>query len=144
MKFKNIRDAHVASTSTCRVEFPEIDGVEREDGGYVTPWLEIRPAGEMNSAFMNVELKKVSATVAKGRLTTDDTSQERRESVSNYARHILTGNGGGWVSDESGEEVPMPLSVEDREALLRALSGDTPDLYDRIRVKANDLRNFRR
>lgn len=132
LKLKHVADAHVAPSATARVEFPEIEGC---------PWLEIRPAGEQNKAYMNHALRKVDKNaLLRGNLSVEEIARERQSAIRPYAEHILTGNGGGWVSDESGEPVQMPLSVDDREALLRQLPGD---LFDRIRREANDLSNFR-
>jgi hypothetical protein len=134
MRFKNVAAAHVSPQAVCKVYFPEIEG---------RPWLEIKPAGETNPAFLNPALRasaKSSANLVKGVLSTEELAKERSESYELYAQHILTGNGGGWCDDETGEEFPMPLSVDQRLALCKQLPGD---LFDKIRRMANDLSNFR-
>lgn len=141
MQFKNVEKAHVPSGATTHVEFPEIEGVTLEDGTYVVPWLEIKPAGEMNRPYMNAVLKRIAQHPAsRGKLTVEDSGRERADSYQPYADHVLTGQGGGWVSAETSLPVPMPLSAEDRLSLVRALP---LDLYDRVRVRANQLDNFR-
>lgn len=134
MRFKNVAAAHVSPQAVCKVHFPEIDG---------SPWLEIKPAGETNPAFLNPALRAIAksdANLTKSTLTVEEIAKERAESIELYGKHVLTGNGGGWIDDESGQEFAMPLSVEQRIALCKQLP---PDLYDRVRKTANDLRNFR-
>lgn len=132
MKFKHVSKAHVDRESVARVEFPEIDGC---------PWLEVRPAGESNRAYTAAAMKQPDRQrLMRNRWTPEEIARERASAVPLYAEHILTGNGGGWLSEESGAEVAMPLSAEDRAALLKQLP---PDLFDRIRLFCNDLGNFR-
>lgn len=149
MKFKHLEKAHVAASATSRVEFPEIeplvrvetdaDGAQREV--VVTPWLEVRPGGETNKAFMNASLKKVNAQrLLKNRMSVEDNVRDRAEALPLYAEHVLTGAGGGWVDAETNLEASMPLSPEQRLMLLKSLP---PDLFDRVRIHANDLGNFR-
>lgn len=131
LKLKHVAAAHVSANAVARVDFSEIDGC---------PWLEILPAGESNRAYLNAAMRQVDRNaVLRGRMSVEEISRERQQAIPLYAEHILTGNGGGWVSEE-GAEVAMPLSVEDRLALLRQLPSD---LFDRVRIRANDLQNFR-
>lgn len=132
MKFKNVQKAHVAAEAASRIDFPEIDGC---------PWLEVRPAGESNKAYTSAVMRQPDRMrLLRGRWTPEEIARERAAAVPLYAEHILTGAGGGWVSEESGEEVKMPLAVDDRIALLRQLPSD---LFDRVRLHCNDLGNFR-
>jgi hypothetical protein len=132
MKFKNVQKAHVAAEAASRIDFPEIDGC---------PWLEVRPAGESNKAYTSAVMRQPDRMrLLRGRWTPEEIARERTAAVPLYAEHILTGAGGGWVSEESGEEVKMPLAVDDRIALLRQLPSD---LFDRVRQHCNDLGNFR-
>jgi hypothetical protein len=132
MKFKHLEQAQVSASAASRVEFPEIDGC---------PWLEVRPAGETNRAYMNAALRNVNTQrILRGRVTVEETAKERAVAIPLYAEHVLTGGGGGWIDAESGKEVDMPLSGESRLALLKQLPAD---LFDRIRVYCNDLGNFR-
>lgn len=133
MKFKHIASAQVRPEAVSRVYFPEIDG---------SPWLEVRPAGETNKAYLNRALAGISKSPGsvRSKMTVEEIQKERADSIPLYAAHVLTGVVGGWISDETGEEVASPLSVEDRESLLRALP---VDLYDRVRTHCNDLTNFR-
>ena len=132
MKFKHIEKAHVAREATSRIDFPEIDGC---------PWLEVRPAGESNKAYTAAVMRQPDRQrLLRGRWTPEEIARERASSAPLYGEFILTGNGGGWMSDESGEEVKMPLAVDDRIALLKQLP---PDLFDRLRLHCNDLGNFR-
>jgi hypothetical protein len=132
MKFKHVLKAHVAAEATSRIDFPGIDGC---------PWLEVRAAGESNRAYTAAVMRQPDKQrLMRGRWTPDEIAKERASAAPLYAEHILTGNGGGWVSEESGEEVKMPLSVDDRIGLLRQLPSD---LFDRVRLHCNDLGNFR-
>lgn len=132
MRFKHVEKAHVGRDAVARVDFPEIEGC---------PWLEVRPAGETNRAYAAAALKQPDrALLTRDRMTPEEIQRERESSIPLYAAHVLTGNGGGWEDAESGAEVPMPLSVDDRAALLRQLPAD---LYDRLRIFANRLSNFR-
>jgi hypothetical protein len=132
MKFKHLDKARVTAQAVARFDFPEIDGC---------PWLEIRCAGEANKAYMNAALRQpTNQRLLRGKLTVEEAQREREQAMPLYAEHVLTGNGGGWLDDESGTEVAMPLAVDARLALLRQLP---VDLFDRLRVFANDLGNFR-
>jgi hypothetical protein len=145
MKFKHLEGAHVGPQATARIEFPEIAPhvVVAEDGSetVTAPWLEVKPAGEMNRAYTAAVLKQPDrARMLRGTMTTEQIKHERALAVPLYAEFILTGNGGGWVDGESDELVSMPLSVESRKALLAQLPAD---MFDRVRVFCNDLSNFR-
>lgn len=145
MKFKSLEQAHVGPQATTRIEFPEIAPhvVTHEDGSQTVtvPWLECRPASESNRAYTAAVLRQPDKTaLLKGRLTPEQIAAERAASLPLYAEFILTGNGGGWVDGETDELVSMPLSVESRLALLKQLP---PDLFDRIRIRCNDLASFR-
>lgn len=133
MKFKHVSGAHVSREAVQRIEFPEIEGC---------PWLEVRPAGESNRAYTAAALRQPDRNnlITRDRMSPEDIERERASSIVLYAKHILTGNGGGWIDEESGAEVAMPLSEPDREALLKQLP---PDLYDRMRIFCNRLSNFR-
>jgi len=148
MKFKHLDKAQVAPGATARFEFDEIAPFQPEgqdESGSplppVVPWLEVRPAGESNRAFTAAVLARPDKlAITRDRLSVEDLALERQRSVPLWAEHVLTGNGGGWVDDETGQPVPMPLSVEHRRNLLRQLP---PDQFDRLRVFCNQLRNFR-
>lgn len=145
MKFKSLEQAHVGPQAVTRVEFPEITPhvVQNADGSetVTVPWLECRPASEANRSYTAAVLKQPDkSALLKGRLTPEQIATERTASLPLYAEHVLTGNGGGWVDGETDQLVATPLSVESRLALLRQLP---PDLFDRIRIRCNDLASFR-
>ncbi len=132
MKFKHLAEAQVAPGATSRFHFPDIDGF---------PWLEVRPAGETNKPYMNAAMRRVDRqSILRGKLTAEESARERQESIPLYAEHILTGACGGWIDEETGAEVPSPLSMEARIALLKQLPSD---LYDGLRRHCNDLSAFR-
>jgi len=135
MKFKSVAKAHVGPAAVARIDFPEIEGC---------PWLEVRPAGESNKAFFNEALRQQAKdsrrAVQRGLLSVDEIAQERASAVDSYAKHVLTGNGGGWLDEETDAEAKLPLDLDSRLALLRQLP---PDLFDRLRIFCNQLLNFR-
>jgi hypothetical protein len=143
MRFKNLSEAQIGPQSVSRVHFPEIAGPLDPEGRQVVPWLEVRPAAEANRAFFNALMRsqaKNPQEVLRNGLMVEDLEKDRAESYPLYAQHVLTGNGGGWLDDETGQDVPMPLSQDDRLVLVRQLP---TDLYDRIRRHAQNLGNFR-
>lgn len=134
MQFKNVAKAHIGPETVARFDIPEIEGC---------PWLEVRPAGESNKAYFNEALRqqaKDARRVSRGVMSVEDTVRERAQAIEPYAKHILTGNGGGWISAETDAEVAMPLDLDSRIVLLKSLP---PDVFDRLRIFCNQLQNFR-
>lgn len=147
MRFKNLEKARIGPQSVSRIYFPEIEGppvdATQPDVERRVPWLEVRPAAECNRAFFDALLKsqaKSAQEILKDSMDTADLAKDREASFQLYAQFVLTGNGGAWLDDESGEEVTMPLSLDARLALCKQLPSH---LYDRLRRHAINLANFR-
>lgn len=132
MKFSNLKGAEVSAESRVKYVFSDIEG---------SPWIEIRYAGGTNKGYLNAILKKNAKNKQRSRrglADADQISNNRNEDRELYATHILTGNWGGWVNDETSAEVSF--SKEAASELMTAL----PDyMFDDLRVYCNDPSNFR-
>jgi len=64
--------------------------------------------------------------------------ENREQDRELYPRFVLTGNWGGWLDDETGNEVPY--SEEAARELLTQLPIDE---FDELRAFCNEPHNFR-
>lgn len=134
VSFKGLDRANV-SDRTARFYFDEIPG---------SPWLEVRPATQSNSAYFNAMLARDTAMMqpkngtpgqsgrTRGRATVrtvgpSELEQNRRSDRDLYPKHVVVGMG-GWIDDATGAEVPY--SQESAAELLQQL---TDHLFDQLR-----------
>ena len=132
MKFSNLSGARVTSASTSIFVFYDLPG---------EPWVEVHPTGELNRPYFSALLASNSKSrrrLMKGKLDADMLVQNRNLDRKLFPKHIGAGSWGGWISDETGQEVDYS------EAEFKDLCEQLPDdQFDELRAHCGDLTNFR-
>jgi hypothetical protein len=152
MKFRNLSDVQeVTRQSTATYEFHSLafehpTGQLDESGQPImetlTPWIEVRPVGEINKPYINAVLASQSKNrrrITKGRIDAAMLAENRAQDCILYPEHVFTGNWGHWIDDATGE--PAPYSKEAASSLLRQLPIEE---VDELRAFCNDTASFRR
>ena len=141
MKFRNFSDSEeITRQSTTRYEFFSLE-YELEDGSTMVPWMEVHPVGEINRPYINAVLAQQARNrrrLTKGKIDARMLEENREQDRELYPKFVMTGNWGGWLDDETGEEVPY--SEEAARELLTQLPIDE---FDELRAFCNELHNFR-
>lgn len=127
--FKHLKSLDIQGQQTTRFTLYQVDG---------EPWLEIRPAAEVNRNYFNSLLKRSRKNLKRiraGAVNAAQIAENRDEDRTLYPKHVVV----GWGGVRNDEGVEVDFSVEDCAAFLRAL----PDwLFDELRVFASDVTNF--
>ena len=134
MKFGNLSGAQVSTQSVARFTFYDLPG---------EPWVMVRPTGDINKAYF-AEVLAYSAKsgnrkrLMRGKIDAAMLEQNRQLDRQLIPKHADGGSWGGWLDDETGEEVPY--SAESFRQLCEQLPAD---LFDELRGFCNEPANFR-
>ena len=152
MKFRNLSNIQeVTRQSVAKYEFHalsferETDEVDENGQRIVetlTPWIEVRPVGEINKPYINAVLASQSKNrrrITKGKIDAAMLAENRAQDCQLYPEHVFTGNWGHWIDDTTGQ--PVPYSKEAATDLLRQLPIEE---VDELRAFCNDTASFRR
>lgn len=129
--FSNLEKLKVKSSATALYTFHDIAG---------EPTLKVRPAHEVNNAYMNAVLKrgkKMLRTLRRGKMSTAVLKENRETDYGLFPRYIVE----EWpVAPCDAEGNDVGFSRENCEAFLRAIP---VDMFNDLRDFCGDIDNFR-
>jgi len=129
--FSNLEKLKVKSSATALYTFHDIEG---------EPTLRVRPAHEVNNAYMNAVLKrgkKMLRTIRRGKMSTAVLKENRETDYGLFPRYIVE----DWtVAPNDAQGNPVGFSRENCEAFLRAIP---VDMFNDLRDFCGDIDNFR-
>jgi len=132
MRFSNLSGANVTAESTAIFTFFDLPG---------EPWVRVRPGGDLNRPYFAAVLASQSKNrkrLMKGKIDADMLEKNRVVDRSLYPKHMDAGEWGGWVDDETGQEVPYS-----QQGFAELMAQLPADLFDELRAFCNEPVNFR-
>tara|TARA_R110000796_G_scaffold28374_1_gene77674 strand:+ start:491 stop:937 length:447 start_codon:yes stop_codon:yes gene_type:complete len=131
MRFSNLSGSDVSQSSTAVYTFYDLPG---------EPWILVKPGGDLNLPYFQAVLAsqtKNRRKLQKGKIDAEMLVKNRNVDRSLYPIHLDGGEWGGWLDDETGEEVPY--SKEGFKDLMAQLPGH---LFDGLRAFCNEPMEF--
>lgn len=132
MRFSNLSGADVTVESTAIFTFYDLPG---------EPWVRVKPGGDLNRPYFAAILASQSKNrkrLMKGKIDAEMLESNRLIDRKLYPKHIDAGEWGGWLDDETGDEVAY--SASGFKELMEQLPAD---LFDDLRAFCNEPVNYR-